>query len=92
MHEIQQFPPLAIVPSFEPQPESAPGALKDKGSAPSTCDLKPRQKCVRVPPKVSGEWIDPISPIFVHFHDRNLCALRWLKQTKPGGTTVEFSN
>ncbi|KAJ8584588.1 hypothetical protein M405DRAFT_826523 [Rhizopogon salebrosus TDB-379] len=53
MHEIQQFPPLAIVPSFEPQPESAPGALKDKGSAPSTCDLKPRQKCVRVLPKVS---------------------------------------
>jgi hypothetical protein len=41
---------------------------------------------------MGGEWIDPISLIFVHFHDRNLCALRWLKQTKPGGTTDEFCN
>jgi hypothetical protein len=40
----------------------------------------------------SSEWIDPISPIFVHFHDRNLCALRWLKQTKPSGTMDKFSN
>jgi hypothetical protein len=40
---------------------------------------------------MGGEWIDSILLIFIHFHDRNLCALRWLKQTKPGGTTDEFS-